>query len=118
MILRIVTHIFPIYHFLVGRMVKYVTGREVLPWSTCRGHITTFLICDTMKPHRVAVETGEKEFISHSFLSALLGVHHIADLFGASYGHQAIRGWPGPSADGLGPRLAPNRSNSWGSVGA
>ena len=27
----------------------------------------------------------------------------------ASRGHQAIRGWPGPSADGLGPRLAPNR---------
>ena len=26
----------------------------------------------------------------------------------ASHGHQAIRGWPGPSADGLGPRLAPN----------
>ena len=27
----------------------------------------------------------------------------------ASHGYQAIRGWPGPSADGLGPRLAPNR---------
>ena len=26
----------------------------------------------------------------------------------ASHGYQAIRGWPGPSADGLGPRLAPN----------
>ena len=24
-------------------------------------------------------------------------------------GSQAIRGWPGPSADGLGPRMAPNR---------
>ena len=26
----------------------------------------------------------------------------------ASHGYQAIRGWPRPSADGLGPRLAPN----------
>ena len=39
MILRIVMHLFSIYHFLVGRMVTYVIGREVLPWSTCRGHI-------------------------------------------------------------------------------
>ena len=31
------------------------------------------------------------------------------NVFGASHGYQAIRGWPGPSADGLGPRLAPNK---------
>ena len=30
----------------------------------------------------------------------------------ASHGYQAIRGWPGPSADGLGPRLAPNREDA------
>ena len=32
-------------------------------------------------------------------------------MFGASRGHQAIHGWPGPSADGLGSRLAPNISS-------
>ena len=33
-------------------------------------------------------------------------------LFGAIDGSQAIRGWPGPSADGLGPRMAPNSAGS------
>ena len=28
----------------------------------------------------------------------------------AIHGHQAIHGWPGPSADGLGPSMAPNIS--------
>ena len=28
----------------------------------------------------------------------------------AIHGHQAIHGWPGPSADGLGPPMAPNRA--------
>ena len=30
----------------------------------------------------------------------------------AIHGYQAIHGWPGPSADGLGPRLAPNTSQA------
>ena len=28
----------------------------------------------------------------------------------AIHGHQAIHGWPGPSADGLGPSMAPNKT--------
>ena len=33
----------------------------------------------------------------------------------AIHGHQAIHGWPGPSADGLGPSMAPNRPITfWG----
>ena len=31
----------------------------------------------------------------------------------ARRGHQAIHGWPGPSADGLGPRLAPNNKDEF-----
>ena len=29
----------------------------------------------------------------------------------AIHGHQAIHGWPGPSADGLGPPMAPNKAH-------
>ena len=39
----------------------------------------------------------------------------------AIHGHQAIHGWPGPSADGLGPHMAPNSpvasSNSYAAQG-
>ena len=31
----------------------------------------------------------------------------------AIHGHQAIHGWPGPSADGLGPPMAPNSPHLW-----
>ena len=44
---------------------------------------------------------------------AIRGVRGWPAIAQAIYGHQAIHGWSGPSADGLGPLLAPNTSRPY-----